>query len=79
MSSELGRRPQFSNGTVKASLVAVVACVMATDARADLTKPRLSARELPARIAAIVDHVRLADPAIVRDLPAEQKIVQFRN
>jgi hypothetical protein len=81
MSNELNRRSPLSNGTVVASLVAAVACVWASDAPANgsATEPSAAGKELSARIAAIVERVRLVDPALARDLPADKKIVQFRN
>lgn len=81
MSNELNRRSPLSNGTVVASLVAAVACVWASDAPANgsTTEPRAAGKELSARIAAIVERVRIVDPTLARDLPADKKIVQFRN
>jgi hypothetical protein len=62
-------------------LVAAVACLWASDAPANgsATEPRVAAPELPTRVATIVERVRIVDPALVRDLPADKRIVQFRN
>jgi hypothetical protein len=81
MPRQLDRGPQFSNATVMASLVAAVACVTAADSRASgsVVEPSGSERTLPARIATIVDHVRRSDPALVKSLPPNLRIVQFRN
>jgi hypothetical protein len=42
-------------------------------------RPRVSDRELSARVAAFVERVRLVDPALLRDLPQDMKIAQWRN
>jgi hypothetical protein len=81
MSNDLDRRPQLSTGTVVVSLIAAVAGVWASDALA--SRPTVAAgggdQEFSARVAAIVERVRLVDPALVRDLPPQTKIAQWRN
>jgi hypothetical protein len=64
-----------------ASLVAAVACATTADSHASgfAIEPSGSKRTLPARIATIVDHVRRSDPALVKSLPPNLRIVQFRN
>jgi hypothetical protein len=81
MSQELDRRTVLRRGTVVASLVTAVACALTSDALADLPSAQSSAheRELPARVAAIVERVRLGDPTLVPTLPQETKIAQWRN
>jgi hypothetical protein len=64
-----------------ASLVAAVACATATDSRANgsVNDPSGSEQTLRARIATIVEQVRRSDPALVKNLPPDLRIVQFRN
>ena len=79
--SNLDRRRHLSTGTVVVSLIAAVSSVWASDALASLptVEPRVGDQELSARVDAIVERVRLIDPALVRDLPPETKIAQWRN
>ena len=81
MSNDLDPRSPLCKGTVVASLVAAVTCALASDALASRlpADPRAGEQELSARVAAIVERVRLIDPALVRDLPPEKKIAQWRN
>ena len=81
MSNDLDLRTPLHKGTVVASLVAAVTCALASDALASrLPADRYSGgQELSARVAAIVEHVRLVNPALVRNLLPEQKIAQWRN
>jgi hypothetical protein len=81
MSNDLDPRSPLCKGTVVASLVAAVTCALAGDALASrLPADRCAGeQELSARVAAIVAHVRLLNPALVRDLPTEKKIAQWRN
>jgi hypothetical protein len=81
MPRQLDRGPQFSNATFMASLVAAVACATPADSRASgiVIDPKGAEQTLPARIATIVEHVRRSDPALVKSLPPELRIVQFRN
>jgi hypothetical protein len=81
MSNDLDRKPPLCKGTVVVSLVAAVTCVLASDALASrlAAEPPVGEQKLTARVAAIVERVRLVDPALVRDLPPEKKIAQWRN
>jgi hypothetical protein len=81
MSNDLDPRSSLSKGTVVASLVAAVTCALASDALASRLPPDrcISGQELSARVAAIVEHIRLANPTLVRDLPPQKKIAQWRN
>ena len=81
MSNDLYPRSPLCKGTVVASLVAAVTCALASDALASrLPVDRCTGeQELSARVAAIVERVRLVNPALVRDLPPEKKIAQWRN
>jgi len=81
MSNDVDRRRQLSTGTVVVSLIAAVTGAWGSDALA--SRPTVAARggdqELSARVAAIVERVRLVDPALMRDLPPQTKIAQWRN
>ena len=81
MSNDLDRRRHLSTGTVVVSLIAAVTGVWASDAlaRRPTVDPRVGDQELSARVAAIVERVRLIDPALVRDLPPQTNIAQWRN
>jgi hypothetical protein len=81
MSNDLDPRSPLLKGTVVATLVAAVTCALASDALASrLPADRCTGeQELSARVAAVVAHVRLVNPALVRDLPPEKKIAQWRN
>ena len=80
MSRKLGH-PAFVKETAAVSLVAVVACVLAGPAHASQlpADPGADAQELSARIAIIVERIRLGEPTLVRDLPPEAKVAQWRN
>jgi hypothetical protein len=73
--------PAVARGSVVASLVAVVACVLASPAYASRlpADPGAGEQELSARVATIVERIRLGEPALVRDLPPEAKVAQWRN
>jgi hypothetical protein len=79
MPNELDRTPPTCKGAVVGSFVAAVACVLASDALASRSPSEPCVRGLSARVAAIVERVRLVDPTLLRDLPADKKIVQFSN
>jgi hypothetical protein len=80
MSEELDRKLVSVRRAVVVSLVGVV-CALASNALASLPPAESSARErdLSARVAAIVERIRLGDPTLVPALPAESKIAQWRN
>jgi hypothetical protein len=81
MSNTRDRKPPLGQGTGVASLVTAVVCVLASDALASRpsVEPYVGEQALSARVAAIVERVRLADPALVRDLPPTMKMAQWRN
>jgi hypothetical protein len=68
-------------GVAVVTLVSAVACALACDAYASgpAVKPSASDQELSARVSAIAERIRLLEPRLVRDLPPEVKIVQWRN
>jgi hypothetical protein len=70
--------PAPLQGVAVVTLVSVVACALACDARA--SQPASAGdQELSARVSAIVERIRLLEPRLLRDLPPEVKIVQWRN
>ena len=74
-------RPALLQGAAVVSLVAVVACVAAGDARAIRlpAEPSAGEQQLSARVAAIVERIRLDHPTLLRDLPPEAQLAQWRN
>jgi hypothetical protein len=81
MSNQTDRRPPFGQATASVSLVAVVACALASDAlaRQSPAEPSVGEWELSARVQAIAERIRSGEPALVRELPPEAKIAQWRN
>ena len=81
MSNDHDRKPPAGQGVAIASLVAVVACALAGDAlaRQSPVEPGVAEPELAARVAAIAERIRSAEPTLVRELPPEVKIAQWRN
>jgi hypothetical protein len=79
MSNELDM--PLGQRTAVVSLVAVFACALASDAVASRlpAEPSAGEQDLSARVAAIVEQIRLREPAIQRDLAPEVKIAQWRN
>jgi hypothetical protein len=71
----------LGQGTAIASLVAVVACALASDALASQSpaEPSVGEHTLSARVGAIAERIRHAEPALARELPPEAKIAQWRN
>jgi hypothetical protein len=71
----------MSTKTILVSLIAAVTCAAGGDAVASRPtgEPRVAEQQLSTRIAAIIERVRLTDPALVRDLPPETNIAQWRN
>lgn len=63
------------------SLVVALTCAFTNDVLANqsIDHPRADVPTLATRIASIVERVRSAEPALARDLPSDQKLVQFRN
>jgi hypothetical protein len=81
MSNPHDRKPPVAHGAAIASLVAVAACALAGDAlaRQSPAERTVAEPELAARIAAIAERIRSAEPTLVRELPPEVKIAQWRN
>jgi hypothetical protein len=83
MSKETDRRQPLEQAAASVSLVAVVACVLASDAlalaRQSPAEPSVGERELSARVEAIAERIRSGQPAFVRELPPEAKIAQWPN
>jgi hypothetical protein len=81
MSNHRDRRPPLGQGTATVSLVAVVACALASDALASQSpaEPSIGERELSARVTTIAERIRSGEPTVVRELPPEAKIAQWRN
>ena len=63
------------------SLVAVVACALAGDASASRSQPEQTGgkRDLAARIDAVAEKLRSADPTLQRKLPPAARLAQWRN
>jgi hypothetical protein len=74
-------RPASLQGAAVITVVAAVACALACDANASRlpVEPSAGDQELSARVAAIVERIRLLEPTLLRDLPPEAKIAQWRN
>jgi hypothetical protein len=72
--------PEFQ-GPVVVSLVAAVACALAGEAYAsgNPIDPSADKPELAARVAAVIERVRQAEPTILRNLMPNLRIVQWRN
>ena len=73
--------PASLQGAAVVTLVSAVACALACDARASRlpVEPSAGDQELSARVAAIVERIRLREPTLLRDLPPEATIAQWRN
>jgi hypothetical protein len=73
--------PASLQGAAVVTLVSAVACALACDARASrlLVEPSAGDQELSARVTAIVEQIRVREPRLLRDLPPEVKIAQWRN
>ena len=63
------------------SLVALVACAMANDARANQSRVEhlIGDQELSARVDTIAERIRQADPILQHSMPPTVKMVQWRN
>jgi hypothetical protein len=81
MSNDLDRRAPLGQATAVASLVAAVVSALASDSLASPTPvgPSLGERGLSTRVATLVERVRLVDPTLLRDLPQDAKLAQWRN
>jgi hypothetical protein len=80
MSKDVDRRSALGERTA-VSLVAMLACALASDALASVpsVQPGGGERDLATRAAAIVDVVRQTQPALVQTLPPDVKLAQWRN
>jgi hypothetical protein len=74
-------RPASLQGAAVVTVVAAVACALAYDASANRlpVEPSAGDQELSARVAAIIERIRVREPTLLRDLPPEAKIAQWRN
>jgi hypothetical protein len=81
MSNKPNPRPNRVQETAAVSLVAAVACALSGEAMASwpAAETKVGALELSARVATIVETVRLGEPALLRDLPLTTKMAQWRN
>jgi hypothetical protein len=81
MSDQTDRRPPLGQASASVSLVALVACALASDvlASASQAEPSVGERTLSARVGAIAERIRSGEPTVVRELPREAKIAQWRN
>jgi hypothetical protein len=81
MPEKLRRRLALSPDTAAVSLVMAVACALASEAFANLTptESNLHERDVPARVKAIVERIRLSDPSLALTVLPEAKITQWRN
>jgi|SoimicmetaTmtHAB_FD_contig_31_10176231_length_461_multi_1_in_0_out_0_1 hypothetical protein len=79
----MSKNPELVSRLVRVSavsLVALVAGALANDAQASrlATAPNLGEGKLPARVAAIVEHIRAAEPTFLSQLPSAPKMA-WRN
>jgi hypothetical protein len=72
--------PEFQRPVV-VSLVAAVACALAGEAWASGSPatPSVGKPELAARAATVVERIRKAEPTVLRNLPVDLRIAQWRN
>ena len=74
-------RPHLRHGPTVVSLVAALTCAFASDASA--SRPSVAARfdkdQLAARVAAIVERIRLSEPTLIRDMPPDSTVAQWKN
>ena len=81
MSSDFDRKAPLGQGCALLTLVAAVACALTNDASARplAPQPGVDARPLSTRVATIVERMRLADPTLVGNLPADVTVAQWGN
>jgi hypothetical protein len=73
-------RPASLQGAAVVTVVAAVACALAYASANRLpVEPSAGDQELSARVAAIIERIRVREPTLLRDLPPEAKIAQWRN
>jgi hypothetical protein len=75
------KRPHPRHGPTVVSLVAALTCAFASDASASRSSvpARVDSDHLAARVAAIVERIRQVEPTLIRDLPPDSKVAQWRN
>jgi len=78
MPGKSSRRSAAGRDLAAISLVATIACAGASGALAGPSPPDANAA-LAARVAALVERISLHEPALMRDLPPERNIAQWRN
>jgi hypothetical protein len=81
MSSKPDRTPTSVQAAAAVSLVALVACALASDAHASRLpgKPGVADGELSARVGTIIKRVRTGDPTLLPQLPPEPKMAWSNN
>lgn len=74
-------RPYLRHGPTVVSLVAALTCAFASNASASRSSvpARVDNDQLAARVAAIVERIRLSEPTLLRDLSPDAKVAQWRN
>ena len=80
MSSKPDRTPTSVQAAAAVSLVALVACALASDAHASRlpVEPGVADGELSARVGTIIERVRAGEPTLLPQLPPEPKMA-WRN
>jgi hypothetical protein len=80
MSSKPDRTPTSVQAAAAVSLVALVACALASDAHASRlpVEPGVAEGELSARVGTIIKRVRAGEPTLLPQLPPEPKMA-WRN
>jgi hypothetical protein len=76
MSSKPDRTPTLVQAAAAVSLVALVACALASDAHASRlpVEPGVADGELSARVGTIIKRVRAGEPTLLPQLPPEPKM-----
>lgn len=80
MSSKPDRIPTSLQAAGAVSLVALVACALASEAHANRlpVEPGIASGELSARVGTIIERVRAGEPTLLPQLPPEPKMA-WRN
>ena len=79
MSGKVHGASNLGSDAAAISLVAAISCALAGDALASSPPPAAKGADVSARIAALVQQINGSEPALVRDLGAGRKFVQWRN
>jgi hypothetical protein len=81
VSSERNCGRPLGQGAAVMSLIAALTCALTADALATQAPidTSVSEPELSARAGALRERVRLLNPTLLRNLPENKKIVQWRN